>query len=224
MSQTWNGYAYVTNNPVSRVDPLGLEDEGGGGDDNTVYTADQYTVLSTFAGTNADITISMGGYSDTGSPDASLTSIPDSFSLSTSSISSMLSSGVSTDAEQGITNIGEVATGAGIGTTTADKVAAAVTLGTIGTVAAGPTIVGLGARAFLGPAVNRVFWYGAGYFAASNYAATYEGTMIGETPLGRFLSFLTKNLKEALDSVGARCSSIGQRRQECSRAEHKDQF
>ena len=42
------------------------------------------------------------------------------------------------------------------------------------------------------PAANRVFWYGAGYFAASNYAAMSEGTTLGETAVGRILDFFTE--------------------------------
>lgn len=47
-------------------------------------------------------------------------------------------------------------------------------------------------RVLLGPALNRVFWYGAGYFGASSYAATSEGTILGETPMGRILDLFTK--------------------------------
>jgi RHS repeat-associated protein len=59
---------------------------------------------------------------------------------------------------------------------------------------AGPTIATTVAnRLLFGPVVNRVFWSGAGYFAAHSYALMNEGTTLEDSPLGKTLDLFTQS-------------------------------
>lgn len=56
----------------------------------------------------------------------------------------------------------------------------------------GPLAATAGNRLLFGPALNRVFWSGAGYFGAKEYAEMTSGSTLQMTNAGRVLSFLTK--------------------------------
>ena len=72
--------------------------------------------------------------------------------------------------------------------------AATVQAGVAAAVVAGPTVAGMvGQRVLLGPALNRAFWSGAGYFLASSAPSV---TVLDETPVGKVLSVLTNDAGE----------------------------
>jgi RHS repeat-associated protein len=204
----WNQYAYSTN-PNSQVDPSGLDDDDDDGGDGSggvglgsssgvaqVYAPDVDSVGSGVVSVQADLTFSgtpmglntNGDYSDGASMLAALN--PMSFNPATGEDTSDID--ISSDM---VNNANALAPALGHGNDFMQGAVAAVGFqaGIAGAIFAGPAVASAAVnRLLFGPALNRVFWYGAGYFAASSYAATSEGTMLGDTPVGSVLDFFTR--------------------------------